>query len=284
LLLTTRCLCLFFTHNISPTCAAIDPSDLKLVTELKQHRVFRYESKSKGFTVIKKVVASGVNAVSDANKIKFEDEVCILLKMNNHHVVKVIEVVQTADELAFWMEDGGNQNLLELLQARGGRGDDGTFRWYVGLQLADALVYLHAQQPPVIHRDLKSLNVLVDSASLEAKVCDFGISKEQYDTKGSTQTTVAGTPSWMAPEQVRHEASGWCSESVSHHFLCPVLLHSPQFGNNKLTTAADVWSFGCMLVELFTRPSTPPFQGKSMKQIVKIHTRAELKAEVGIVM
>jgi serine/threonine protein kinase len=70
--------------------------------------------------------------------------------------------------------------------------------------VGDALQHMHEVKPrPVIHRDLKPLNVVVDG-DLFARLVDFGISRVQYDTGGMTQTSKGmGTPAFMAPEQVR---------------------------------------------------------------------------------
>ena len=66
----------------------------------------------------------------------------------------------------------------------------------VGIDVAQAMVYLH---PNIVHRDLKSQNVLLD-ADGRAKVCDFGIAKFKDRTFVSTVNGQAGTPAYMAPE------------------------------------------------------------------------------------
>ncbi|KAK1946677.1 putative serine/threonine-protein kinase drkA [Phytophthora citrophthora] len=66
----------------------------------------------------------------------------------------------------------------------------------VALHVAHALTYLHSCAPPVIHRDLKSSNILL-SETMDAKITDFGISRERID---ATMTAGVGTSLWMAPE------------------------------------------------------------------------------------
>ena len=58
------------------------------------------------------------------------------------------------------------------------------------------MAYLH---PRIVHRDLKSQNVLLDGGG-RAKVCDFGIAKFKDRTFVSTVNGQAGTPSYMSPE------------------------------------------------------------------------------------
>ncbi|EYU29322.1 hypothetical protein MIMGU_mgv1a001523mg [Erythranthe guttata] len=83
--------------------------------------------------------------------------------------------------------------------------------------------YLHSSHPIIVHRDLKTLNLLVDK-NWVVKVCDFGMSRLQHHTFLSSKSA-AGTAEWMAPEVLRSEPS-----------------------NEK----SDVYSFGVILWELAT--------------------------------
>lgn len=93
---------------------------------------------------------------------------------------------------------------------------------YLAEDVADALVYLHSLTPKVIHRDLKSKNILLDDA-FRAKLSDFGISRER--SLEETMTAGVGTIYWTAPE---------------------VLM------GKKYTEKADIFSFGIVMSELDT--------------------------------
>jgi len=95
---------------------------------------------------------------------------------------------------------------------------------HVALGIARGLAYLHAHTPPVLHRDIKSPNVLVDAGFHAVKLCDVGLAREA--AAAATMTVGCGTPQWMAPE----------------------VLNAEQYG-----AAADVYSFGIVVAELLTR-------------------------------
>ncbi|KAF1780368.1 Protein kinase-like domain [Phytophthora cactorum] len=92
---------------------------------------------------------------------------------------------------------------------------------HMAVGVARALEYLHGYSPPIIHRDLKSRNILL-TRQLEAKVIDFGVSRGRLD---NTMTAGVGTPFWTAPEILE---------------------------GKRYTEQADIYSFGVVLSELDT--------------------------------
>ncbi|ETN09881.1 TKL/MLK/MLK protein kinase [Phytophthora nicotianae INRA-310] len=105
----------------------------------------------------------------------------------------------------------------------------------IALHVCHALTYLHSLEPPLIHRDLKSRNILLNDMH-EAKLTDFGISRERLDR---TMTAGAGTSLWMAPEVMTGE-----------HY----------------DTKADIFSFGVVLSELDTH-TLPYAQARQEMQL-----------------
>jgi len=83
------------------------------------------------------------------------------------------------------------------------------------------LDYAHSQSPPVIHRDLKSSNVMIDKHG-SVKVLDFGIAREIHDSyttitgKGDT----SGTLPYMSPEQVRGQRPAPSMDIYSLGIIC----------------------------------------------------------------
>lgn len=104
---------------------------------------------------------------------------------------------------------------------------DWATRVKVAAGAARGLAYLHEDcQPRIIHRDIKSSNILLDS-NFEARVADFGLAKLalELDIHTHVSTRVMGTFGYLAPE---YASSG------------------------KLTEKSDVYSFGVVLLELIT--------------------------------
>jgi len=126
--------------------------------------------------------------------------------------------------------------LYRLLH-RPNRELDERRRVRIALDVVKGMNYLHRSSPPVVHRDLKSPNLLVDK-NWTVKVCDFGLSRIKHNTFLTSKSS-AGTPEWMAPEVLRNELSD---------------------------EKSDVYSFGVILWELSTLQQ--PWAGMNPIQVV----------------
>mmetsp|Transcript_4623 Transcript_4623/g.8855 ORF Transcript_4623/g.8855 Transcript_4623/m.8855 type:complete len:762 (+) Transcript_4623:30-2315(+) len=127
------------------------------------------------------------------------------------------------------------------------------FAWSKALSIATdiarGMTYLHAMEPtPILHRDLKSLNILVDQ-NWKAKIADFGMTR--FAEEGTM--TQCGSPLWMAPEMIKNE---------------------------PYTDKADVYSFGIVLWELYTRQIPYRGTGLSPTQLVVKVVRDNLRPDI----
>ena len=98
-------------------------------------------------------------------------------------------------------------------------------------QLLEGLAYLHENS--IIHRDLKSANVLISPTGV-LKLTDFGSSRKFDEVEEHLTKSLKGSPYWMAPEVVNRKGHSY---------------------------SADMWSFGCVLIEMVT--GHPPWSNYS---------------------
>ena len=82
-------------------------------------------------------------------------------------------------------------------------------------QIASGMAHLHSWEPPILHRDLKSANILLDGERLA--IADFGLARYQECHKKMTAET--GSYRWMAPEVIRHEMYDWRCDVYSFGVL-----------------------------------------------------------------
>ncbi|XP_058069264.1 serine/threonine-protein kinase EDR1 [Magnolia sinica] len=167
---------------------------------------------------------------------QFRCEVKIMLRLRHPNVVLFMGAVTRPPNLSILTEFLPRGSLYRLLHRPNIQLDEKR-RLRMALDVAKGMNYLHTSHPTIVHRDLKSPNLLVDK-NWVVKVCDFGLSRLKHHTFLSSKST-AGTPEWMAPEVLRNEPS-----------------------NEK----CDVYSFGVILWELATLRM--PWSGMNPMQVV----------------
>jgi len=122
------------------------------------------------------------------------------------------------------------------------------------------MTYLHSGTPPVLHRDLKSANLLLFEDSYTCKVCDFGLSRLKAQERSMTGN--CGTVQVSEKENLAVVLFGSISTNIDTLFvqwMAPEIL-----SNQRYAEPADVYAFGIILWEMLTREC--PYEGMSAIQ------------------
>ncbi|KZV42602.1 putative leucine-rich repeat receptor-like protein kinase-like [Dorcoceras hygrometricum] len=174
---------------------------------------------------------------------EFKNEIELLSRVHHKNLVGLIGFCFEHGEQMLVYEYMANGTLRESLTGKRGIQLDWKRRIRTALGSARGIAYLHElANPPIIHRDIKSTNILLDE-NLTAKVADFGLSKLVCDaSKGHVSTQVKGTLGYLDPEY---------------------------YMTQQLTEKSDVYSFGVVMLELITSKQ-PIEKGKYIVREVRI--------------
>jgi len=156
---------------------------------------------------------------------RFLAEARNMFRMSHPHVIKVTDLIEEEDTVAFVMEYVEGETLKEYLD-RKGKLTDPEIR-DIFSQMLDAVGYVHEQK--LVHRDIKPSNFMLDKKG-KVKLMDFGIAKNTDSHAAEyTQTGTGmqmGTPMYMSPEQITDTKS--------------------------VTAQSDIYSLGVVLWQLVT--------------------------------
>jgi tetratricopeptide (TPR) repeat protein/tRNA A-37 threonylcarbamoyl transferase component Bud32 len=216
-----------------------------LIAEGAMAAVYRARQRGLDRVVALKMFRTSLPLV-DAKR-RFQREAQALAKLRHPNIASIFEAGshQTSDHrampyIAMEYVDGGTltQYVLEKNVNR---------RGCIELMIKVASAVHAAHQQAIIHCDLKPPNVLVDRASGEPKVLDFGIARFVSDDNSTWQTTAGvllGTPGYMSPEQ----ASGT---------------------QRDVDVRSDVYALGVMLFELLTGTQPIDLRGLTIQETLR---------------
>ncbi|KAI7755558.1 hypothetical protein M8C21_014099 [Ambrosia artemisiifolia] len=212
--------------------------------------VYRAQLKDNTVVAIKKLIH-----VSGQGDREFTAEMETIGKVKHQNLVPLLGYCKVGDERLLvyeYMKFGSLEDVLHDRKKTGIKLNWATRR-KIAIGSASGLVFLHhICDPHIIHRDMKSSNVLLDE-NLEARVSDFGMARHMSVTDTHLNvSTLAGTPGYVPPEY---------------------------YQSFKCTIKGDVYSYGVVLLELLTgKPPTdsPDFGDNNLVGWVKQHPRTRI--------
>ncbi|KAL0484907.1 serine/threonine-protein kinase CTR1 [Acrasis kona] len=199
-----------------------------------------------GSSVAIKLIQS--NQSSDEQAL--EREIKIMMKLFHPNIVQFLGVclVEKASLIVTELMDGGS--LEEIIFGR--RKISIKKKVLLLRDVSSGMSYLHNKEPPLIHRDLKPHNILVDKDVTCAKVCDFGISKFCEGPDRNTKGRV-GTNGFIAPEVLDGE---------NYNMSC------------------DVYSFGIVMYEVYYEVHAYSLDQYNEKNVISGSLRPKLDAGI----
>jgi serine/threonine protein kinase len=170
----------------------------------------------------------------------FQREVAVLATAQHPALLRLIGATDTPPFciITEWMPNGSLYEDLHLDHRL-----DATGRTIAAFDVARGMQFLHSRQ--IAHRDMKSLNVLLDAHS-RIRICNFGFSRH---TSEGEMTQNIGTPHWMAPELMVRNAN--------------------------YSSKVDVYAYGIVLWELATAQT--PFNGLQASEIIREVSQHDLR-------
>ncbi|KAL5517274.1 hypothetical protein EMCRGX_G002788 [Ephydatia muelleri] len=170
-------------------------------------------------------VAIKMIKMDDDMNLKTHLEVQIMRQLRHPNIITLMGISSNKSELLIVMNLVNGFNVDQVIFKQALPLDTNTVR-SIAVQITKALTYMHGRSPRVIHHDIKPSNIMV-TGSHHVFVCDLGLAKLQNHlaTIKTSKGCGAGTVPYKAPEM---------------------------FYDGKRSTPADIYSFGCVLIELTT--------------------------------
>lgn len=163
------------------------------------------------------------SAIAEANMIK---------RLDHPYLPRIVDIIDNESVIYVIMDYIEGEPLSNILSVQGAQPQELVIQW--AIDLCQVLDYLHTQNPPIIYRDMKPANIMMQPNG-NIKLIDFGIARE-YKEENIADTVSLGTKGYAAPEQ---------------------------FGGRGQTDArTDIYCLGVTLYHLLTgqNPCEPPYE------------------------
>lgn len=247
-------------NTSSPTINSseiIDPSALKSGYMLNnRYRVIKKVGEGAFGIVIlvedtmvkEEIILKFLNAhvASDKNMIeRFVHELRYARKITHKNVIRIYDFLTIGGSSAISMEYFPSHSLADEIRHKKAKNHKRMIK--IILDICTGISIAHRAN--VVHRDLKPANILIDDQDL-VKLVDFGLAAaaSHTDSRITKSGILVGTPTYMAPEQIR---------------------------DKKIDARADIYSLGILMYEVFV--GKPPYQAKSSIAILFQHIQGKAK-------
>lgn len=172
-----------------------------------------------------------------------EREANILKKVDHPVLPRIVDIIDKDGTVYVVMDYIQGLALDRILKEEGAQPQKNVIEW--AKQLASALDYLHSLCPPIIYRDMKPSNIMLQPDG-RVKLIDFGTAKE-YRTENIADTTALGTRGYAAPEQFGDEQG---------------------HGIYKTDARTDIYCLGATIYHIVTgkNPCEPPYEMRPIRE------------------
>ncbi|AVL94173.1 putative serine/threonine protein kinase receptor [Megavirus vitis] len=223
-----------------------------------------YQGEWKGINVaVKKFVKQKLD---ENQMLEFRAEMAFLSQLQHPNIVMFIGACVKKPNICIiteFMQKGSLRDVIRI--------NSGKIKWNKRMRMlrdaARGIDYLHSSVPVIIHRDIKSSNILVDEND-NVKVADFGFARIKQENATMTR---CGTPCWTAPEIIRGEKYNEKADVFSFGVVMweMVTFHEPFAGCNFMQVSLDIIKG--------TRPQIPGDCPPEMTELIKSCWHAKAK-------
>lgn len=170
-------------------------------------------------------------------------EIDLMKRLDHPNLPRIVDIIEESEKYYIVMDYIEGETLKKVLIDNGPQPQERVIKW--GIEIASVLTYLHSLDPPVIYRDMKPANIILQPDG-RLKLIDFGVART-YKCGKSEDTVPLGTKGYAAPEQ---------------------------FSTNKniggqSDQRTDIYNLGVTLYELLTNhlPTEPPYELYPLKEV-----------------